>query len=233
MTFKVPQNVSGIAPISEHVARHATQASTISQADIAHMQAIQRARANNGSQTEEEVKSILDKPKIKARYKIEIFFGPDRTLQGPNLCQVQFFESGKKLNGDGDDMMFVCANPDEPSLGCGSFIPGDAIKGGIAICPGCKMAIKQTALTERLIGRLTTRNLATSLAKWFRKLDSDCDLYCKYDREDIRYVAMVQRLGSQAAHRLRGLHIYPLRNIIKDLSNGASLEDRIFAFLTA
>jgi hypothetical protein len=35
------------------------------------------------------------------------------------------------------------------------------------------------------------------------------------------------------ARKNRGLHIYPLKNIIKDTGNGAQLYERILAFITA
>lgn len=222
-----------IAAVSSDVAKHAKSYSgPASEADRQHAAAVARAEANRGSEAEADVQKILN-GNIKAKYKIEVFFGPDRTLRGPNLTQVQFFESGNKMHGGGDQLMWLCKNPEDERLGCGAFIPGDAIRDGIAMCPGCRQMVKASALTERLIARPTTRTLAKSLAIWFRKLGSNADIYCKYDQEDIRYISMVKRLGAKRAHKLRGLHLYPLRNILRDTSNGATVEDRIFAFLTA
>lgn len=231
--FSRAPRVGGVAPISATVAQFAKSASRVSAADREHAEAMARAKDLDGSDTEKEVASVLEAKSIKAKYKIEVYYGPNRTVRGPNVVQIQFFESGKHLHGGGDELMFRCGTENDPRLGCKNFIPGSSIRGGVAICPHCQQAIKATALVERLFGNKTSRQLADELARWFRMLNGSCDIYCKFDREDIRYLTMEKRLGSQAAHRLRGLHIYPLRNIIKDVSNGSSLEDRFFAFLTA
>ena len=189
--------------------------------------------------------------KISAKYKIEIHFGKNRTMSGPNICAVSAYESGKHLDGDGDEMMYICAERDRGLMvggqvskdrdapiqkgkdGCGSFISGKQLKSGFAMCTSCNQIVKADALTNSMFYSLSNKKLAAKIATWFRKLDSNCDIYVKYHPTDIRYIAMEQAHGLDKARMLRGLSIYPLANIIKDTTAGASLESRIAAFLSS
>ncbi len=183
-----------------------------------------------------------------AQYKIEVHFGPKRTTAGPNVCGISFFESGRRLNGDGDEMMYVRKQRDSGlalnapgfkdkkvkrgSGGCGAFIPGSCLRSGIAKCPKCGAIINAEQLTSTLLANLTTDTLSRKLADWFRKLDSNADIYLKFHPTDIRYQAMAEADGLDRARSLRGLTIYPLNNIIRDTSAGASLEGRFKALLS-
>jgi hypothetical protein len=189
--------------------------------------------------------------KISAKYKIEIHFGKNRTMSGPNVCAVSAYESGKHLDGEGDEMMYICAERDRGLMvggqvtkdkdapiqkgkdGCGSFISGKQLKSGFAMCTSCNQIVKADALTNSMFYSLSNKQLASKIATWFRKLDSNCDIYVKYHPTDIRYIAMEQAHGLDKARMLRGLSIYPLANIIKDTTAGASLESRIAAFLSS
>jgi hypothetical protein len=44
---------------------------------------------------------------------------------------------------------------------------------------------------------------------------------------------MEQAKGPEAAARLKGMHIYPLKNILKDTAHGADLTKRFLTFLTS
>lgn len=184
-----------------------------------------------------------------ARYKIELHFGKNRTTAGPNVCAISAYESGRHLDGEGDEMMYICAERDRGlelgsgthkvkdapvergTDGCGAFIKGSSLKGGFAMCPSCSSIIRADALTNTIIVSLPTKRLAGVVTDWFRKLDSNCDIYVKYHPTDIRYIAMEQAHGLDKARMLRGLSIYPLANIIRDTTAGASVESRFAAFL--
>lgn len=222
----------GVAPISPEMAKYAAPADA-PLTGVAKAQAEAEARAKKLEGTEEQVHEILGSKDVAARYKIQVFFGPKRTLLGPNVVQVQFFESGKKLHGGGDELLAICRNIQNESEGCGGFIPGDCVKGMVAMCPNCHQAIARPLCTEQLIANFSTRRLAKELVKFWYQLGSNADVYCKYDKDDIHYTAMVQKLGAKRARELRGRHIYPLKNILTDTAAGADLESRFFAFLTA
>ena len=105
---------------------------------------------------------------LAAKYKIEVHFGKNRTMSGPNVCAISAYESGKHLNGEGDEMMYICAERDRGLMvggqvnkdkdapikkgtdGCGSFISGKQIKGGFAMCTSCGSVVKADALTNSM-----------------------------------------------------------------------------------
>jgi hypothetical protein len=184
-----------------------------------------------------------------ARYKIEVHFGPRRTTNGPNVAAISVFESGLHLDGEGDELMYICAERDKglalnaPNVadtdivwgkeGCGKFIPGKNLRAGVAVCVCEKRKMmKSEELTSTLLVNLSTEKISNLVASWFRKLDNDADIYVKYHPTDIRYQAMADAQGLDKARSLRGLTIYPLKNIVKDVSNGATLEKRFFALFT-
>lgn len=177
---------------------------------------------------------------IRGKFKVEVTFsGPDmdnasgykgRTIHGPNRVGIRLWESGKRFHGGGDELAFWCLSEDGRD-GCGEVIPSDAIRGGVAVCPSCGRAVAAHRLTEMRVGLFSSRNLAKELVKIFRKLGSNADIYLKYHKTDIHYVAMEREKGPEVAARLKGMAIYPLKNIIKDTSNGADLENRFYAFV--
>ncbi len=184
-----------------------------------------------------------------ARYKIEVVFNKDRTTAGPNVVAISAWESGARLDGEGDEMMYICAERDKGLAlnsvgvkdreivrgkeGCGKFIPGNNIRQGVAICPCEKKRLLNTEnLSCHDLLSLTTEELSKRLVEWFHKLDSNADIYVKYHPTDIRYKAMADAEGLDKARSLRGLTIYPLKNIIKDTLAGASLQRRFYALLS-
>ncbi len=187
--------------------------------------------------------------KSKAKYKIEVHFGKGRTTSGPNVGAISVYESGNRLDGEGDELMYICAERDRglalnaPGVkdrevkrgaqGCGCFIPGGLLKSGFAGCPGCENVVLAENLTSTVLFNLTTEALAEKMVKWFNKLEHNADIYLKYHPTDIRYTALEDAYGLDKGRMLRGLTIYPLRNIIKDTSAGASLKKRFIALLSS
>lgn len=221
----------GIAPISDDVASSATGTAP-SEMDRKHAAAMDRAE-----QIQDDVGPSLGSKEIPALYKIEVFFGPKRTHQGPNTCAIKFWESGRRLHGGGDDLMYMCKNRENLSQGCGHIFSSDFVRGSIAMCPSCKNALSAELCVRGLVygpsNPVMTRDLAKLLAKYWRKLGCNADIYLKYDRTDIRYISMEKEFGTKKARELKGLSIYPLKHILADTAAGAELEDRFFAFLTA
>lgn len=195
-------------------------------------------------------KSLTD----AALYKIEINFGPKRTTAGPNVFSISVWESAGALNGEGDALCYFCAErdrglldePDEPqpasgqiqkgTSGCGGIIPDRNMRGGMGKCPSCNNMINLANATTHILGKLPTNALAGKIAKLFRKLDSDCDIYVVYHPTDMRSVMTSQALYPETAdapRAKRALTIYPLKNILKDIGSGSSLESRFEALLKA
>lgn len=169
---------------------------------------------------------------IRAKYKIEVMFEEGRTIAGPNLCGIQLWESGLKFHGGGDQLMYWCMDTDS-NQGCKRPFSGDFIVGPVANCPNCGMTISMDRAASMQVVRLPTKALAEKVEKMFRSLKDNADIYVKFHKTDVHYLAMEKAKGRETAKRLKGMHIYPLKNIIKDTASGADLVGRIHAFLTA
>jgi hypothetical protein len=178
---------------------------------------------------------------VRAKFKIEVeFLGPDekgypgRTSKGPNRLGVKVWESGKKFHGGGDELMFWCLSSLKGVRGgCGGIMSGDNIRNGVAMCPHCKNMMNLDAMTDTRVGNFSNQTLAKELVQLFRSLGSDCDIYIKFHKTDIHYIAMERDKGPEVAKRLKGMHIYPLKNILKDTASGADLAKRFYAFLNS
>lgn len=194
--------------------------------------AVARAKKTLNATSEETEKALGSTPEVRAKYKIEVMFEKDRTTAGPNLCGIQLWESGKKFHGGGDELMFWCMDT-ESNQGCKAPFSSDFIAGPVANCPHCGNTILMSRAANMRIFRLPTKTLAQEINKIFTTLGRNADIYVKYHKTDIHYLAMLKAKGPEVAHRLKGMHIYPLKNIIRDTVGGADLTGRIYAFLTA
>ena len=208
-------------------------------------QKLAAAIAEDREKTEKEMAT-------RAKYKIQIWFRSDRSLKAPITFSLSAWQSGKRLHGGGDEMMFICRrhahSPDvtrsdakmsrghkiAPSKrGCGNFIPGEHAVGGALICPHCGVQHLPEEVGDAVLFRLTADKAATVLAQWWRKLESNADLYAKYTPVDPRSIAMANLHDIQTAREKKGLTIYPLKNIINDIANGSTVESRFKAFILA
>lgn len=206
------------------------------------------------AEADEEIKKILEAD-VRASHKIQINFGPGRSGLRDFKALLTLWESGKHFHGGGDALMYTCldhrifennSTAPETALpvfrrlakerldrGCGHPITDADIRGPVALCPGCKNMMP----TDYLLGQIpfygSAQDLAELTAIIFHKLRDDADIYCKYDRTDIRFEMQKSRYGLDKAQQLRGLFIYPMGRIMKDVSAGASLEGRFKAFFLA
>ena len=200
-----------------------------------------------------DIGRILEGDGVRAGYKIEIFFGPDRSALKEFYALISIMESGKFFHGGGDANMYYCLDcraihkdtavklltaildgkESRDKFGCGYPIVSSAMGGGMAMCTHCQRMVKTDYLTGQLPFHGTTRELAQFVARYFDVLKQNADIYCKYHWTDIRYKAMEEAKGLETARRLRGMFIYPLSRILKDISGGATLESRFAAFFNA
>jgi hypothetical protein len=204
-------------------------------------------------QMDPELAKILESD-IRAGFKIEITFGPDRSALKEYYALISLWESGKFFHGGGDANMYWCLDcrvlqpgtatklitaildGKEPKdrFGCAHPIPNSSMGGGLALCPRCQKPINSDNLTGQVPFFGTTQDLAKFCARYFQVFaDKGGDIYCKYHPTDIRYKAMEQAKGLEIARRLRGMFIYPYKNILKDTLVGASLENRFLAFFNS
>lgn len=191
----------------------------------------------------EALDKLLREDKIKAKYKIEVQFGKGRSTWKHFAGAMTVYVSGTKLHGGGDEKLYWCPRED-----CGGIVPPiqrfvEETKDGRSIarvpCPHCQVMWDENVLIGERLFRLSPRDWATTILRTFIMLDHNADVYVKYHPTDIRYqteMEMARKRGGEEvnkARKNRGLHIYPLRNIIRDTSNGAVLYDRILAFIKA
>lgn len=194
--------------------------------------AVERSKKTAGTSSDAIRKELGAAPEIRARFKIEVMFEKGRTTNGPNLLGIQLWESGKKFHGGGDELMYWCMDTDS-NQGCKSPIPADHLRGPAGLCPTCNNGILLARAANMRVLRVSTRVLSEELVRIFRSLGGNADIYLKYHNTDIRYVAMERAKGSTVAKRLKGMHIYPLKNILKDTAAGADLANRFYIFLTS
>lgn len=174
----------------------------------------------------------------KAKYKIELMFGKARSVHNPTPGMLSFWESGTKLHGGGDTKMYMCP-ANKFGGNCEAFIPDVSTGYGFLVCPKCKKVWKGAQVDGEVVAVLPLRRWAEPLLKYFVRLDMNCDIYLKYAPEDVRTVAMLEQqrnMGGEKLERVRAkraVSIYPLKNIIKDTSNGADLLGRFQAYLLA
>jgi hypothetical protein len=188
---------------------------------------------------------------VRAKFKLEIQFGKHRTSRGQPFAGVMScWLSGTKFHGGGDEKIFECPNPE-----CGAWILPHQITqrtvvtkvGGrdveefksLSYCGECgRVWESNQTIGERLL-KLTEQNWAYAILRMFQRLGMDADIYLKYHPTDIRYKSMMEMARNRGgeeiakARKNRGLHIYPLKNIIKDTKHGADLYGRIRAFINA
>lgn len=204
---------------------------------------------------DEDIRKILD-DEVMAGHKIQINFGPGRSAMKDFKALITLWESGKFFHGGGDGHMYTCMDhrifnnhaTTAPSAlpifrqmmkdgrterGCGHPITDVDIRGDVAMCPGCKNLIPIKYLLGQIPFSGSVGELAELVAIIFHRLKDNADIYCKYDRTDIRCEMQKSSHGVEAAHKLRGLFIYPFYRILKDVANGASLEGRLKAFFLA
>ncbi len=202
----------------------------------------------------------MSKLEKKAKFKIEVSFGKDRTPTGQprgNVAVVSLYESGKRFDGGGDVMAYWCDRVDDGSqvaqfspgrkraqLGCRKVITEEFIthaavptKDGQmasikrAVCPFCMRKWDASQITGQVYGRWTSATLARVLSDMWVRLDGDADIYLKYHYSDIRCRTMERTQGTAAARAHRGAVIYPLQNILVDTAGGASIESRLKVFV--
>lgn len=200
---------------------------------------------------ENQIKAMdrLLKEDVRAKYKLEVQFGKDRTSRGAPFAGVMSgWLSGTKFHGGGDEKIFECPECEAWILPhqitqrtVVSKVNGKDVEEfmSLSFCGGCAKAWPSAnTIGERFV-KLSEQDWAHAILRMLQRLEMDADIYLKYHPTDIRYQAameMARNRGGEEiakARRNRGLHIYPLKNIIRDTKHGSDLYGRIRAFINA
>ena len=187
-------------------------------------------------QKKEALKKIFDVGQIKAKYKIELNFGKDRSDNGHFPGSLIVLRSGSALGGGGDESMFFC-----PDNNCPGLIPPNLVSSmlRLAVCPACERQWHQGLLHDMQLFRLTHQKWATVLARFFLRLGSNADIYLKTHPIDLRTQTVKEQLKDMGGQQLRAARskrvrvIYSLPRILKDMMQGADPEKRFYQFLRA
>lgn len=212
-----------------------------------------------GIRTPLSVPTIFNVPDVvRAKYKLEIQFGPDRKSNQPSAGIMTLWASGRRFHGGGDETVFFCGFPD-----CGKGIIGEYVSPPIALCPHCRRALFTSAevkalakkhpvkfdrtpdevremavISDTKLFKLTATKLSHWMAQvWRVVLDGDADVYLKFHPLDIRYDPKHDDKRSpdilERARAAREPAIYPLHRILHDTNAGQELWKCFHAFITA
>lgn len=175
----------------------------------------------------------------KAKYKIEVMFRHTRRTTGLIDGSLGIWESGTKLNGDGDAKAYFCPSVERKRGTCTALIPDTSAGFGYLTCANCGVSWKESEVYGEIFFKLPYEKWAEVLVLHYARCGHNADIYLKYPKHDVRKIAAMEQakqLHGREYERLRTekvLYIYPLRRIIKDTSAGATLYDRFKALLTA
>jgi hypothetical protein len=211
------------------------------------------ADQNLGKLNEQEESAIKQKmaaidrlfqDQIKAKYKLEIQFHEARSNIKPFVGVMYFFLNGNRFNGGGDSKVYLCADdachgvidPTECIVVNLDEDP-EQIKPAKMLCPKCKKLWPAMDLWGERLLKLTANDWARAILNNFRYMDSNADVSLIFHHADLHQhtLSEMDRIAQgdiiREVRRKREKAIYPLKNIIKDTSNGADPYSRFLAFM--
>lgn len=187
-----------------------------------------------------------DKP--VATYKLEIQFGVSHHVHGSTYGTITVWENGSHFNGYGDALLYQCPGQRLLGNGCDAVVDPEATKilvdgkrrpAKVVICRSCYVSWKPEDLIGQTFYRLPIESWADVVYRWYLRLNMDADIRVKYNYDDIRVASQKEQekeLRGEVLNRARSSarrkpRVYPLENIIRDVSAGADLRKRILVFL--
>ena len=204
---------------------------------IEHAPVLTEEEAGNLKARMEALDKLLESKKL-AKYKIEIAFSYERGGHKAYPGAVSLWESGNKMHGGGDTKVYECPATDKGYDACAGVIGGSSQGYGHLVCPTCQRVWKERDVSGERLARLTTQNWAVLLYRYYVRVGHNADLYMKYMPRNLRQASDLEQEKQQMGERLnfvrkeRRVAIYPLKNIIKDVSAGADILRRFQAFLS-
>lgn len=205
---------------------------------------------NNLNISDEEERAIAQRLKalddafkkdVFAKYKIQLMFGSNRSRNNPIKGLITWWRSNLAFHGGGDISIYMCPGKKLGESDCDKFMLVEAHDGEIIHCHSCGTTWRSDVCIDAQYACLSLDKWADLLVFYFKEFESNADIVLKYAPDDIRSMTRKdiegkkygELLDSARVKRERARAVYPLRNIMKDVSTGASLRARIYSFLTA
>lgn len=185
----------------------------------------------------ESLDKLLATQKL-AKYKVEVFFGRQRSMHAAFPGCISLWESGNQLHGGGDTKVYECPSADLGHGPCNGIIGGSSQGYGHLVCPACLHTWRGDEVSGERLARLTTQNWAELIYRYYVRAGHNADIYMKYTPMDLREASSLEQVRQHMGEKLgkvrgsRRLAIYPLKNIISDVSAGADIVRRFQAFLS-
>lgn len=191
---------------------------------------------------EDDLQKVISGEK-PAKYKIEILLPPSRKTNEATACAVTMFISGGKLHGGGDELLYLCRSEKDAKVGCGDVLKGplmiaQGVNGGMSsvyYCDKCKKHVNRELCASTILYKLPINKIAENVYRIFRQLDSNADIYLKYQKTDIREATRLAQEGKvdalQQIPTKMEYAIYTLKNILKDAANDSQIISKITTFL--
>lgn len=188
-------------------------------------------------QTKREMEDIFRANQGVAKFKIELMFTSQFSIIKPVPGVMSFWESGSQLHGGGDAIIHFCPGKRLKLNDCDHYIPDPSHGYGFLVCPRCQKVWKGEQVYGQIMGRHTAVQWAELITSYYRRLDMNCDIVIKHHKDDLRN-ANSARFVDEALDRARSPNkrvkrIYLLSSLLKDMSAGSELYDRILAFVKA
>lgn len=182
----------------------------------------------------------------RAKYKLEIHIHEQRSTWKPFFGIMYYLLSGDKLHGGGDSKVYLCVNdechgviyPPEHTI-VDISEQADPTQPARVLCPKCQRVFYAHDLWGERGLRLTAQDWAKAIYTNFRYLEMNADVVLLSHHANIHKqteAEMARNANSElvdVARKVRHKLIYPLRNIIRDVSSGADLVTRFHAFVNS
>ena len=185
---------------------------------------------------------------VRAKYKLEVQFYEKRSTIEPFAGVMSFLLNGNRLHGGGDSKVYLCPVDNcfgviDPTdcqvvdLDANAFTPDLSKIPLKVVCPKCRKISLSTDLWGERLLKLNTQGWARALYNNFRYLGSSADVRLIFHHADLHaHTQSEMNRGANGAiiieaRRRRQKAVYPLKNLIKDTSNGADLYGRFLAFV--
>lgn len=163
-------------------------------------------------------------------YRIYVYFEYRRSSHWNSPCFIMVTRSNKDMSLDMDSPLFFCDGENEGE-GCGKVLTGEdllaTLESGemvkVVRCDNCKKYINKKMTSSHLFFNNPKKAIAKRVYSLFCELNRDADIVIVYTNKNFKKANEDWR-GEKLdeARASREASLYPLSNIIKDVTAGES-----------